>query len=60
MDTYRITSTSTQYMDGSAIHHVKLTDKPGIVFSLRMWPEDVVKLQKLFVDQWAQTEEAKA
>lgn len=40
-------STSTVYMDGSGIFHIKDADKPGIICTLRLWPRDAAKLTAL-------------
>lgn len=48
---YRLEKSSTVYMDGSGVYYLKLRDRPGILFSLRLWLDDAKKLHTLFDEQ---------
>jgi len=39
-----IAPTSTVYMDGTGMYSVREENKPGILYTLRLWPEDYSSL----------------
>jgi len=39
-----IAPTATVYMDGSGVYSVRDESKPGILYTLRLWPEDYASL----------------
>jgi hypothetical protein len=52
---YAVGDSSTIYMDGSGLFHIRRADRPGILATLRMWPEDAKKLAELLRDQGAKS-----
>jgi hypothetical protein len=44
---FSIGDSSTVYMDGSSLWYVRREGKPGIIYSLRLFPDDVPKIEQL-------------
>jgi len=51
MTTFELQSTSTVYMDGTAIYHVRRKGKPGIVCTLRIHMGEVERIEQLLLLQ---------